>query len=75
MAHIDILSCTENTMRFQLQGVDESVANSLRRAMIAEVPTLAIENVEVEDNSTMVHDEYLAHRMGLIPIKYSGMSA
>jgi DNA-directed RNA polymerase I and III subunit RPAC1 len=53
---------------FSLVGVDASIANALRRIMVAEVPTVAIENVFLHDNTSVVQDEVLAHRLGLVPL-------
>ena len=33
------------------------------------MPTVAIENVYISDNTSIIQDEVLAHRMGLIPIR------
>ncbi|KAJ9062539.1 RNA polymerase II subunit 3, variant 3 [Entomophthora muscae] len=51
-----------------LDDVDLSVANALRRAAISDIPTLAIDLVEIESNTSVLIDEYLAHRLGLVPI-------
>jgi DNA-directed RNA polymerase I and III subunit RPAC1 len=56
-------------MEFDLIGVDASLANALRRIMIAEVPTVAIEKVFMMNNTSVIPDELLAHRIGLLPIK------
>ena len=34
-----------------------------------QVPTVAIENVYIESNTSIIQDEVLAHRLGLVPIK------
>lgn len=54
---------------FELTDTDISMANSLRRIMIAEVPTLAIELVEFEINTSPLQDEFISHRLGLIPLR------
>lgn len=53
---------------FLLKGANPVIANSLRRSMIAEVPTMAIEDVELRKNSSILYDEIIAHRLGLIPL-------
>jgi len=66
---IHVLEHTDpNELVFELKGVDVSFANALRRIMIAEVPTMAIEHVYMWNNTSVIHDEVLSHRMGLIPI-------
>lgn len=61
-------SCSELSAEFVLSNTDASVANALRRIMIGEVPTIAIELVEIETNTTVLTDDFLAHRLGLIPL-------
>ncbi len=54
-------------------GIDASIANSFRRILLAEVPTMAIEKVHVFNNTSVIQDEVLAHRLGLIPLKANPM--
>eukprot|EP00956_Cyclotella_meneghiniana_P020576 scaffold36478_cov69-Cyclotella_meneghiniana.AAC.17 len=66
---IEILQMAPHYIQFILSETDTSMANTLRRIMIAEVPTLAIDLVEYAENSSVLNDEYIAHRLGLIPIR------
>jgi len=59
----------ERVAKFTLSGVSTSFANMFRRAMLSEVPTLAIEEVRIYDNTSILFDEMLAHRLGLIPLR------
>lgn len=59
----------ERVAKFTMSGVSMSFANMFRRAMISEVPTLAIEDVRIYDNTSVLFDEMLAHRLGLIPLR------
>ena len=59
---------SKNELVFELIGVDVSFANALRRIMIAEIPTMALEHVYMWNNSGLIHDEVLSHRLGLVPL-------
>lgn len=62
------VSSTTEQISFELRDTDLSVANALRRVMLSEVPTLAVDLVEIEYNNTVLNDEFITHRLGLIPI-------
>jgi len=55
-------------LSFMLRGTTPAYANTLRRFMLTEVPTMAIEDVEFVKNSSPLYDETIAHRLGLIPL-------
>lgn len=59
----------ENECRFKLEGVTPAAANALRRALLSDVPALAIDEVVVVENTSVLFDEILAHRLALIPLK------
>jgi DNA-directed RNA polymerase I and III subunit RPAC1 len=65
---IEIMSLNQEEIVFDLVGVDPPLANALRRILLGEIPTMAIEHVTIYQNTSVIPDEVLAHRLGLIPI-------
>lgn len=65
--HIEISEISPEKMKFSLSGCDASLANALRRVLISEVPTLAPHLVSIIENTSVLHDEWLCQRIGLIP--------
>lgn len=66
---IKVLEKKENSAKFLVKGVNITFMNALRRTMVNSIPMLAIENVSIYENSSVMFDEMLSHRLGLIPIK------
>ncbi len=57
-----------NKLNFELSGTSAQFANAIRRYAINGVPVLAMEEVTFYENTSALFDEYLAHRLGLIPL-------
>ncbi|EAZ63565.2 RNA polymerase III (C) subunit [Scheffersomyces stipitis CBS 6054] len=66
---INISYKTDRTANFDLINIDTAIANAFRRIMISEVPSVAAEAVYMFMNTSVIQDEVLAHRIGLIPLR------
>lgn len=66
---MEIIQLEGNEMVVDIIGLHPALANALRRILIAEVPTMAIEKVWIKNNTSIVQDEVLSHRLGLIPLR------
>ena len=58
----------DRTVSFLVRGVTPAFANGVRRAILADVPTLSIDSVRVIENSSVMFDEQIALRLGLVPL-------
>ncbi|XP_022902615.1 DNA-directed RNA polymerases I and III subunit RPAC1 [Onthophagus taurus] len=56
-------------IEFDLIGIHTSLVNSIRRVILSDVPSMAIEKVHIYNNTSIIQDEVLAHRLGLVPLK------
>ncbi len=63
------ISVNNLNVTFELQTKDYQLANILCGTLMSSVPTIAIDNVVIYSNTSVYYDEYLAHRLGLIPFK------
>ena len=66
---LKILEKSTDRVKIQLQDISLSYANAIRRIALSEVPVMAIDNIVILENSSIMYDELLAHRLGLIPLK------
>jgi DNA-directed RNA polymerase subunit D len=69
---VSILKEEGKQLDFRLSGGSVSFANLLRRYAMNQVPTFAIDQVTVYENSSSLFDEYIANRIGLVPLKMGG---
>ena len=58
----------QGTMALAVKDSNPVFVNTLRRTVIDNVPTMAIEEVEFASNGSILYDEIIAHRLGLIPL-------
>ena len=65
---ITIRDAKPDAIDFSLRNTTLAFANTVRRVILAEIPTLAIDLVEIESNNTVLADEFIAHRLGLLPL-------
>jgi DNA-directed RNA polymerase subunit D len=68
LVEVEVVDKTDKTIRLIIRGVDVSFMNTLRRLVLTEIPSMAVDDVVILENSSVLNDEILAHRLGLIPL-------
>ena len=69
LSSLEIITKDNQKMSVKIKGVPLQYTNALRRVCLNGVPVFAIDTVDIIENSSVLPDEGLAHRLGLIPIK------
>lgn len=64
----EILELTEDRVQVLFTNTTEKWVNSLRRYLVAEVPTMAFDKIDIEKNTSIANHDFIAHRIGLIPL-------
>jgi DNA-directed RNA polymerase subunit D len=65
---VEFVERDEREARFLVRGITPAFANGIRRAMVADVPTLSVDTVRVVENSSVMFDEQIGHRLGMVPL-------
>ena len=65
---VEFIERGDRQARFLVRGATPAFANGIRRAIIADVPTLSIDTVRFIENSSVMFDEQLGLRLGLVPL-------
>lgn len=53
--------------QIKLTDANPAVANAVRRAILTKVPTLSVQELQINENQSSLFDEMLAHRVGQVP--------
>ena len=69
LSSLEVISKENNKMSVKLKGIPLQYANALRRICLNGVPVFAVDTVDIIENSSVLPDEGLAHRLGLIPLR------
>ncbi len=67
---VEILEKDNSKIKFLVSGIKASFAGALRRMMMSEIPTMAIEWVDFKKQGSAMPDEILANRLGQVPLTY-----
>ena len=65
---VEFVERGDRDARFLVRGITPAFANGIRRAMIADVPTFSIDQLRVVENSSVMFDEQIGLRLGLVPL-------
>jgi DNA-directed RNA polymerase subunit L len=70
-----IESPDRDTLKFEVDGCNTSFVNAIRRTILSDVETVSFNiddyqnsDLKVINNSSSLHNEFLLHRLGLIPV-------
>ncbi|MGC9208614.1 MAG: DNA-directed RNA polymerase subunit D [Nitrososphaeria archaeon] len=66
---VEVIEHDKLNLTLRIDSYPLDLVNGIRRYAMSEVPTLAIEDVVIIENSSLVYDEVIAHRLGLIPLR------
>lgn len=81
MHFLNLIKKDTNAITFDIRDVDTSLVNSIRRTILTDIPSVGfyfklkdhfVENdINITANDSPLHNEFLAHRLSLIPLHFT----
>ena len=68
MPSLEVVSHDKQKMSVKLKGIELQYANALRRICLNGIPIFAIDTIDIIENTSVLADEGIAHRLGMIPL-------
>ncbi|PIN98683.1 MAG: DNA-directed RNA polymerase subunit D [Candidatus Diapherotrites archaeon CG10_big_fil_rev_8_21_14_0_10_31_34] len=59
----------DRKIKFQLKGTNPAFVNGIRRAIQTNVKSFAVDSINIYENTSVMFNEMLSHRMGMLPIQ------
>jgi len=69
LTFLEIVEESGNNMVIKLKGIPIQYANALRRICLSGIPTFAVDDVVIIENSSVLPDEGVAHRLAMMPLR------
>jgi len=69
LKYVEVRELKGNRIELVIKGFSVAYVNAIRRLVLSDVPTMAVDFAYVYDNTTDVYDEMIAHRLGLVVLK------
>ena len=67
---VKVIEKKDDVLKFEIEGINPYIANAIRRSCLSRIPVLAIDYVDIIKNTSMLYNEMLAHRIGMIPLTF-----
>ena len=65
-----------HSLKFTIKNIDNSLANGIRRTMLTDIPIVGFDtkNIDIQENTSALHNQFISHRLSLVPICLKNMS-
>lgn len=67
---VDVVKNEKNKITVKVKDASLGMMNAIRRTVISDLESFAIDDVDVYENNSAMFNDYIANRLGLIPLTF-----